>query len=1538
MQRQALVVVVLLLATALCSCGGSGASLPAGSVQVDPLSMPLAADGVVTRQGAFQVTLLDASFSHGGRAELLVEERAIDGGHEVTVTARAEQLRAALLTLDYPAERMHPVEGVEAVWPEVPADQLVRLTVLDSPPRVHHGTVVVHPQESSGASGTFELLTVRFADGAATPRRVAAVPTGAGSAIPDLSVEASSGQVAFSYYNLGDYNQNSLVEVADITPIGVHWDEKSPDLPPLPFPPDSIGSVVDGNSNGLIEVADITPIGQNWENACERWRVYGGSADDYPAEPTAGNGDATLLGTIEFPAETVIDRRLTIDETVDGLVAFDGGAVWLRPVGSADDEGIASNLVVLPTYLDLDIYQVDYTLDGDSVTDSEFGMVELTYEVGDAPQYFNLTFNDEWVIENVPLLPAGEAGTETTVSLMIPLDVTPGTDIAEADIAAAIEPEPRVEKPASVIPIGILTTAVNINNGTGALEALTAGTAASEQGGTVDGDNWAAHSAPMPNQEAKSMGCVPTAVSNSLKLLKQTHPVEMAGVDDSDIDIADAEGMTGFETGVGVRYGPDGTDWKLIWPSKKAKYMSDNGLPVKTSMIPPKQLYSNKAAAADCDAALQALKDGKDVELNGANHCAALVGMAKLTNGKYVMYVAHDTNQGAAGGQKIEKIIYDPSAASPAAEGGWAFNGKRIVGFTVEEPVDIVTQLLELAQIDFELESVLTEDSQQGELLLSYDTIPAEPVQYLNLVFEGEWVMKNLPVRSGGAPGEQHTLSIPFNLGVEDGVEATGVTYAFEFTTEPLETQPDNTELGWVEDGEFVMDSGEAGVSLQYTGFTTDPIWFINHNYTDAAFHPWSSIVNQDCGKNECAPTAISNSLKMLQASNPTAMAGLDIDIDDMKPRVDCDEDGSPAGTPTDAGAWWNLKKKWMDDHKDYPVQTDIVADKSKFDDMMQAIRDGKDVELRVPGHVVMVTGIVKLADGSYILEVAHDVKQGDDTKGTKIELIKYDPSTNTFDGSSWIKGKKMSEGGSNGCLFVVEQVSTVNVKQTDYTLDGVQTNDSGWGEVEIDIESTGAVDFVNLAVDGLWTVNNLPVPPFASAGSTHTVTVRFNLGVPDGTPLSGVGYGYSLTPSALPAAPEEIEASIVEDHDFIMDSGEDGFILPYNPPPEPILWHPATITDSAFHAWEDIVNQDCGPNECAPTAISNSLKTLAGTNPGMLDGLGIDIGNMEPATGWDADGAPAGTPEDPGAWWNLKDTWMQSHPEYPISTEIVTGTANFGDIMDALKNGQDVELRVPGHVVMVAGAIQLSNGDYILYVAHDTDQTKDGGTTIEPVYWNSNSNTFHGPGWIEGLQLSTGPGNAGCLFVIEDVIYPPPPPSWYIPIPSLVPDPAVPGPIPAGHGGMAELRDPNTDELLGSVPYLWELPVSAQAFWDDDGGLADPYVVMENEPLPPFDPARLLISLDQVELIVGEPPGVMGSQLSVQQAQTSGSGIGFQLFRENEGGTEAAAEPITPVTFGDGPVLQEMYAIDSFFDITYEITLESGSVLSFDDILLIDP
>lgn len=347
MLRTLLTVLTVVLVMGLGSCGGGTSAPDFGTARFDTTPIADPPGSVVAQHGTFSLEVLDGSFTYGGSAEFSLDVSPnAGGGSEVTVAADASDLRSALLELHYDAATVHPVESNAADWPETTADDMLRLTILDRPGTVYHGTVLTRPQERAGVSGQFAVLTVDFADGAAEQRTVSAVPDQELSAIPDFTADFSTGDVQFSYVNVGDYNQNSIVEVADLTPLGVHFGEQSPDLPD-PFPFDSIGSVVDGNQNGLVEVADLTPIGQGFGKAVDHYVLYGGDIADFPTSANDDNGGASALATIDFPAETTQAARLSISQNVPELTSFTGEAVWLRPVGNADDEGIGSNRVDL---------------------------------------------------------------------------------------------------------------------------------------------------------------------------------------------------------------------------------------------------------------------------------------------------------------------------------------------------------------------------------------------------------------------------------------------------------------------------------------------------------------------------------------------------------------------------------------------------------------------------------------------------------------------------------------------------------------------------------------------------------------------------------------------------------------------------------------------------------------------------------------------------------------------------------------------------------------------------------------------------------------------------------------------------------------------------------------------------------------------------------------------------------------------------------------------------------------------------------------
>lgn len=90
--------------------------------------------------------------------------------------------------------------------------------------------------------------------------------------------------LSWTHFQRGDYDQNGEVNVADLTPIGVHYlvNSGDPDWP--------AASVADGDGNGEVNVGDITPIGQN----------YGAQVAGYVVEAQETGADWREYGFVPF--------------------------------------------------------------------------------------------------------------------------------------------------------------------------------------------------------------------------------------------------------------------------------------------------------------------------------------------------------------------------------------------------------------------------------------------------------------------------------------------------------------------------------------------------------------------------------------------------------------------------------------------------------------------------------------------------------------------------------------------------------------------------------------------------------------------------------------------------------------------------------------------------------------------------------------------------------------------------------------------------------------------------------------------------------------------------------------------------------------------------------------------------------------------------------------------------------------------------------------------------------------------------------------
>ena len=200
-------------------------------------------------------------------------------GASVVVSATAaENLEAAYVHLKYDSSRYTP-ERVEFGSFLGDSTQVLNLALTNLAGEVPVGIRQIPSTGVRPVRGQGTLATVFFRAEPFTAARAASCsPGGPVNAVDDLAIVGQSATTAtlrWTEHNVGDYDNNSIVGITDLTPLGNLFNQT------VATAPDPIwAAMVDGDGNGVINIADMTPIGANWGSEMNGYILYTNTAGD----------------------------------------------------------------------------------------------------------------------------------------------------------------------------------------------------------------------------------------------------------------------------------------------------------------------------------------------------------------------------------------------------------------------------------------------------------------------------------------------------------------------------------------------------------------------------------------------------------------------------------------------------------------------------------------------------------------------------------------------------------------------------------------------------------------------------------------------------------------------------------------------------------------------------------------------------------------------------------------------------------------------------------------------------------------------------------------------------------------------------------------------------------------------------------------------------------------------------------------------------------------------------------------------------------
>jgi len=125
----------------------------------------------------------------------------------------------------------------------------------------------------------------------ATSRLACQPPSGEANRVTDLALYDNGDgtfTLSWTYKNVGDYNQDGIVDIADITPLAENFLQ----------PASPTNEWIDGNNDGQIDIADIAPLAENFFNEVAGYVIeaspIGGEFAELARAEYAGNASAQV--------------------------------------------------------------------------------------------------------------------------------------------------------------------------------------------------------------------------------------------------------------------------------------------------------------------------------------------------------------------------------------------------------------------------------------------------------------------------------------------------------------------------------------------------------------------------------------------------------------------------------------------------------------------------------------------------------------------------------------------------------------------------------------------------------------------------------------------------------------------------------------------------------------------------------------------------------------------------------------------------------------------------------------------------------------------------------------------------------------------------------------------------------------------------------------------------------------------------------------------------------------------------------------------